>query len=185
MEDRQIVSLYWQRDKQAIRETDKKYGRFCHAIAYHILENNEDAEESVNDTYVGAWRAMPPHRPEVLSAFLARLTRRISLNRWRDRNRAKRGGGQVVLALEELSECVASGEDVSRRVESKELAAAIRRFLDQLPDNDRDLFVARYFYLAPIRDLSLKFGYSESKVKSLLFRTRTRLKHALQEEGLL
>ena len=185
MEDRQIVALYWQRDEQAIRETDLKYGRFCHTIAYHILANTQDAEESVNDTYIGAWKAMPPHKPDVLSAFLAKLTRRISLNRWRNQTREKRGGGQVMLALEELSECVASGEDVARTVEGKELAAAVRRFLDALPADDRDLFVARYFYLAPIKELSLKFGYSESKVKSLLFRVRARLKSALQEEGLL
>ncbi len=185
MEDRQIVSLFWQRDEQAIRETDKKYGRFCHAIAYHILDNNEDAEESVNDTYIGAWKAMPPHRPDVLSAFLAKLTRRISLNRWRNQSRKKRGGGQVMLALEELSECVPSTQDVARTVENKELAAAIRHFLDMLPDDDRNLFVARYFYLAPINELSLKFGFSESKVKSLLFRLRGRLKRTLQEEGLL
>mgnify|MGYP003293305686 CR=1 FL=1 len=103
MEDNQIVALYWKRDEEAIRATDQKYGPFCHAIAYNILASHEDAEETVNDTYAGAWNAIPPHRPGVLSSFLAKLTRRISLNRWRDNRAGKRGGGQVPLALDELT----------------------------------------------------------------------------------
>lgn len=185
MEDNEIVALYWKRDEQAIRATDQKYGRFCHAIAYNILASHEDAEESVNDTYSGAWNAMPPHRPRVLSAFLAKLTRRISLNRWRSRNAAKRGGGEVPLALDELAECIPAGQDVARAVEMKELAAAVRRFLSGLSEHERDIFVSRYFYLAPVAEISEKFGFTESKIKSMLFRIRGRLRRKLQEEGLL
>lgn len=185
MEDRQIVALYWQRNEQAIQSTADKYGRFLHSMAFHILANNEDAEECVNDTYIGAWNAIPPHRPNILSAFLAKLTRRISLDRLRRAQADKRGGSQVPLALEELSECVASGTDVVHTVEMKEIASALRRFLAALPETQRDIFVARYFYLTPIDKLSQAFGFSESKVKSMLFRIRGRLKKQLQEEELL
>ena len=185
MEDNQIVALYWKRDEEAIRATDQKYGPFCHAIAYNILASHEDAEETVNDTYAGAWNAMPPHRPGVLSSFLAKLTRRISLNRWRDNRAGKRGGGQVPLALDELAECIPAGQDVAQAVETKELAAAVRRFLSGLAENERDVFVSRYFYLAPISEISQKFGFSESKTKSMLFRIRGKLRKKLQEEGFL
>lgn len=185
MEDNQIVALYWKRDEEAIRATDQKYGPFCHAIAYNILASHEDAEETVNDTYAGAWNAMPPHRPGVLSSFLAKLTRRISLNRWRDNRAGKRGGGQVPLALDELTECIPAGQDVAQEVELKELAAAVRRFLSGLAENERDVFVSRYFYLAPIAEISQKFGFSESKTKSMLFRIRGKLRKKLQEEGFL
>ena len=185
MEDNQIVALYWKRDEEAIRATDQKYGPFCHAIAYNILASHEDAEETVNDTYAGAWNAMPPHRPGVLSSFLAKLTRRISLNRWRDNRAGKRGGGQVPLALDELTECIPAGQDVAQEVELKELAAAVRRFLSGLAENERDVFVSRYFYLAPIAEISQKLGFSESKTKSMLFRIRGKLRRKLQEEGFL
>ena len=99
MEDERIVQLYWARSSQAIAETDRKYGSYCNSIAYGILQNNEDAEESVSDTYLDAWNAMPPHRPSVLATFLGKITRRIAIDRWRSANRAKRGGGEIVVAL--------------------------------------------------------------------------------------
>ena len=103
MQDNQIVDLFWARNEQAIDATAKKYGRYCYRIAFNILNNQEDADESVNDTYMGAWKSMPPHCPSVLSTFLGKLNRRISLNKWRNQNRTKRGGGEVMLALDELS----------------------------------------------------------------------------------
>ncbi len=109
MEDDHIIDLYWARSEDAITETSEKYGKYCYAIAYHILSNAEDAEESVNDTYLGAWRNMPPHRPSILSAFLGKITRRISIDKWRGRTADKRGGGEIVLALDELADCVPSG----------------------------------------------------------------------------
>lgn len=185
MEDNQIVTLYWERNELAIRATDVKYGRYCYAISYHILASKEDAEESVNDTYWAAWERIPPHRPSVLSAFLSKLTRRISLNKWRDRTAEKRGGGEVPLALDELSECIPGGQDVEQTVARNELNTAIRRFLAALPNTERDVFVCRYFLLVPMVEISERFGFSESKTKSMLFRTRGKLRKHLQEEGLI
>lgn len=185
MEDSQIVSLYWQRNEQAIHATSAKYGRYCYRIAYNILSNQEDSEESVNDTYMKAWECMPPHRPSVLSAFLGKITRRISLNMRHNKSREKRGGGEIPVALDELSECIPSEADVERSVELKELSCAINGFLCTLPDTERDVFVCRYWFLASVQEISTKFAFSESKTKSMLFRTRNKLKRHLQEEALL
>lgn len=185
MEDSQIVALYWARNEDALAETAAKYGRYCFQIAYNILSSREDADESVNDTYMSAWERIPPHEPAVLSAFLGKITRRISLNRWRNRNRIKRGGGEVILALEELRECIPASEDVAHRMEQKELSQAITRFLAGLAETERDVFVCRYWYLADIKKISKSFGFTESKVKSMLHRTRIRLKAYLTQEGLV
>ena len=185
MEDSRLVDLYWARDEQAIDLTAKKYGRYCYRIAFNILSNNEDANESVNDTYMGAWKSMPPHRPSVLSAFLGKLTRRISLNKWRNQNRTKRGGGEVLLALDELSECIPSQQNPERELEMKELAQAINLYVGTLQPTERDIFVSRYWFLASIKEISLKYEYSESKTKSILFRTRKKLMNYLLKEGLV
>lgn len=185
MEDSQIVSLYWERNEQAIMETAVKYGRYCFSIAYNILSSREDADESVNDTYMSAWERIPPHQPAVLSAFLGKLTRRISLNRWRNRSRRKRGGGEMILALEELGECIPSREDVTQQMEQKELNRQIVQFLNSLNETEREVFVSRYWYLADIRQIANVFGFSESKVKSMLHRTRIRLKSHLEKEGMM
>lgn len=185
MEDSQIVALYWERNAYAIDATAEKYGRYCYTIAYHILSNKEDADESVNDTYMSAWERIPPHHPSVLSTFLGKITRRISLNRWRNQTRQKRGGGEVPLALEELSECVPSAFSTEREVERKELTLAISRFLATLPEAERDVFVSRYWFLASVKEISGKFGFTESKTKSMLSRTREKLRNYLSKEGLL
>ncbi|MBQ7774901.1 MAG: sigma-70 family RNA polymerase sigma factor [Lachnospiraceae bacterium] len=183
MEDKQIIDLYWERSERAIEETASKYGKYCYSIAFNILYNNEDADESVNDTYLGAWKSMPPHKPELLSAFLGKITRHISLNKWRHKNAEKRGGGQVALALDELLECVPSQEKVDEQIEAKELAKTIDTFLATLKEDERRVFVCRYWYLDPIADICKQFGYSESKVKSMLFRTRGKLLTYLEKEG--
>lgn len=185
MEDHQIVALYWDRNELAIRETEAKYGRWCHTIARNILVSREDAEECVNDTWWAAWDRIPPNRPAILSSFLAKITRRISLNKWRSRTAAKRGGGEVPLALEELSEVIAGGYDAEHILQQKELEAAIRNFVAALPETERDVFVCRYFLLAPLSQISQKFGFSMSKTKSMLFRTRQKLRTYLNKEGLL
>lgn len=184
MDDAKIVSLYWERNEQAIEESRSKYGGYCHAIAYRILADPEDADESVNDTWLAAWESMPPHRPSVLSTYLGKLTRRVSLNRWRDRNRNKRGGGEVSLSLDELAECVPGWQDVERIIELTELTDALNRFLAGLPKVERDVFVCRYWFLAPLREIGAQFGFSESKIKSMLFRTRKKLLAHLEKEGL-
>lgn len=183
MEDQQIVALYWAREDGAIRETAAKYGGYCHSIAYNILHSREDSEECVNDTYMEAWNAMPPHCPSVLSTFLGKITRRLSIDRWRSKNRIKRGGGEVILALEELEECVAGSGDVARELEQKELAQAINAFLDTLPAVERRIFLSRYWYMDPIRDIALRQGFSRSKVTSMLHRLRAKLRQQLEKEG--
>ncbi len=185
MDDQHIIELYWARDEEAIRYTADRYGQYCYAIAYHILSVREDSEECVNDTYLDAWNSMPPHRPNVLSAFLGKITRRIAIDRWREGRAQKRGGGEMALALDELSECVASHSDVTREVETLEVAAGVQRFLNTLPDTERRIFVRRYWHMEPIASLAERFGYGQSRVKSMLHRTRAKLRRYLDEEGLL
>lgn len=185
MEDKEIVRLYWERNELAIKETSNKYGRYLYTIAYNILLDKEDADESVNDSYYKTWECIPPHFPEVLATFIGKITRRISLNKWHSRTRKKRGGGQISLALEELDECLVSENDVEKTIEHKELLQTINTFLGQLSETERDLFVCRYWFFASIQELSKKFAFSESKTKSMLFRTREKLKNYLEEEGYL
>ncbi len=184
MNDAAIVTLYWERSERAIEETAAKYGRYCHSIAYNILYNEEDAKECVNDTYMSAWNSMPPHRPEILSTFLGKITRRISLKKWRYKNAEKRGGGEVPLALEELMECIPAGGHIGERIEAEELSKAISEFLLKLKDTERRVFVLRYWYLKSVVDISKQFGFSESKVKSILYRVRLRLLEYLKKEGM-
>ena len=184
MNDKNIVDLYFNRDEEAITQTDKKYGRYCYSIAYNILTNKEDAEESVSDTYMTAWRAIPPRRPSVLSTFLGKITRHISIDRWRERSAYKRGGGEVTLALEELKDCVACLQNVEMEYERKELIRAYVKFLDTLPVTERRVFLCRYWYVDSVEAIAEKFGFSQSKVKTMLHRTRAKLRMQLAEEGL-
>ncbi len=185
MEDAAIVNLYWARDEGAIRETDAKYGRYCYAIAYRILAGREDSDESVNDTYLAAWRTMPPKRPDSLGAYLGRIVRNISLGRLRRRESAKRGGGEASLCLDELSECVASPDSVEERIEAAELAEALNRFLGTLGKTERDIFVCRYFFAAPHGEIAERFGWSEGRIRTRLCRTRAKLRDFLAGEGLI
>ena len=183
MNDKSIVDLYFNRDEEAITQTDKKYGRYCYSIAYNILTNKEDAEESVSDTYMTAWRAIPPRRPSVLSTFLGKITRHISIDRWRERSATKRGGGDVLLALEELNDSVAGMQNVEMDYERKEIVKAYVKFLDTLPITERRVFLCRYWYVESIETIADKFGFSQSKVKTMLHRTRANLRKQLAEEG--
>ncbi len=185
MEDAQIVDLFFARSEQAIQETDRKYGHFCFKIAWNILSNREDAEESVSDTYLAAWKHIPPTRPRQLSAFLARITRHICLDRWRRRSADKRGGGEACLALDELEECVAGSDTAEGTLRRRELEAALNRFLEGLPEEERVLFVSRYWYLRSVKEISEGTGLSLSSVKTRLFRTRNKLRFYLEKEDLL
>ena len=127
MEDSRIVQLYWDRSEQAIQETDTKYGRYCYSIAYNVLENSEDSEESVSDTYMAAWNALPSQRPSALAPFLGKITRNLSINRWRSRNTHKRGCGQLVLALDELAECADKRQNVEDQYAYQELLSLVNR----------------------------------------------------------
>ena len=183
MEDKDIVDLYWKRDEKAISETADKYGRYRYSISYNILSDTDDAEESVNDTYLNAWNSMPPHRPAVLSTFLGKITRFISLKRWRSKHTQKRGGGNIGLAYEELSECIPAKSTVESELEKAEIAKRIDSFLDTLPVCEQSVFVCRYWYFDSISAISIQFGFSENKVKSMLYRTRKKLRSKLLEEG--
>lgn len=182
MDDRSIVALYWNRSETAIAETDKKYGPYCYAIAHNILANREDAQECVSDTWMAAWKAMPPKKPAILSTFLGKITRRLSIDRWRSRSAYKRGGGELPLALEELGECT-TGDTPEKALERKELALSFNRFLETLPETERSLFLCRYWYLDSISQISETFGFTQSKVTSMLHRTRKKLKAQLEKEG--
>lgn len=184
MEDRQIVDLYWARSESAISETAEKYGRYCHYIAYNILHNNEDSEECVNDTYLNAWGAMPDQRPNKLSAFLGKITRNLSLNRWERYNAEKRGAGQIPLALDELHDCIPSPDSANQIVDDLALVELFNRFLASLPKEKRKIFIRRYWYLSPIAEIAADYSMSESKVKMSLLRSRNALKQVLEEEGI-
>ena len=183
MEDARIIDLYWQRDESAISETAAKYGKYLHSISYGILRNEEDAEECVSDTYAGAWQAMPPHRPSVLSAFLGKITRRISISLWRKRSAEKRGGGETALALDELEECVSGEGNAESEAERRELREKLNAFLRALPPTERQVFLRRYWYMDPVADIAGRFACSESRIRSMLYRTRKKLRAMLEEEG--
>ena len=185
MKDEQIVDLYWARDERALAETEAKYGVYCLAIARNILSDGADAEECVNDTYLGAWNAMPDARPAMLSAFLGKITRRLALDRWRAKYAAKRGGGETPLVLEELSECVPAGDSPEDALAARELEKAVNDFVRGLPPVEMGVFLRRYWYLESVKDTARRLGFSQSKVKSMLARTRKKLRAHLEKEGLL
>lgn len=184
MEDSRIIDLYFARSERAIQETDSKYGGYCYKIAYSILGSREDSEESVNDTYLSAWRAMPPRRPSVLSTFLGRLTRNISIDRWRKETTGKRGGGELELTLEELGECVSGENSVEDTLLLKEVMKSLNGFLKELSEEERNVFLCRYWYVNSLEEIGGKTGFSLGKIKTMLHRTRNKLAKHLEKEGL-
>ena len=183
MDDARIVELYWSRSEMAIKETESKYGAYLNSISYNILTNREDAKECVNDTYHNAWNSMPPHRPSILSTFLGKITRRISIDRWRKMSAEKRGGGELPLVLDELGDCVSGSDSVENEIERREVAALLNNFLNALPATERRVFLCRYWYMDSIESIARQFGFSRSKVASMLHRTRGKLRAVLEEEG--
>ena len=184
MEDSAIIDLYWAREERALSETDTKYGGYCRSIAHNILRNREDTEECVSDTWLHAWNAMPPQRPSILSSFLGRITRNLSYDRYKAAHAEKRGGGSVPLALDELEQCVPAASDAHRAVEDKELAAAIDRFLRTLPARECNIFLRRYWYVDGVTEIAARYNMKENTVKSVLYRTRERLRVFLEKEGI-
>lgn len=181
--DERIVELYWQRSEFAVSETAAKYGNYCNYIAYNILYNREDAEECVNDTYLDAWNSMPPHRPSILSTFLGKITRRISLDCWRRKHAGKRGGGEIDLVFDELEDCIADGDNTESTIEQQEMTRIIGEFLDALPAVERRIFLRRYWYMDSVAGIALDFDFTESKIASVLYRTRRKLRAKLESEG--
>lgn len=185
MDDGQIVDLYWARSETAISETANKYSKYCHTIAYNILHSNEDAEECVNDTYMRAWGAMPTQRPNRLSAFLGKITRNLSLNRYEKYSAEKRGMGQLPLALDELHDCIPAANSVEQAIDDTLLVEIFNSFLASLPTEKRKVFMRRYWYLSPIKEIALDYSISESKTKMTLLRLRNELKYILEKEGVV
>ena len=184
MDDNSIIDLYFDRSEAAITETDAKYGRYCFHIAENILNNFEDSEESVNDTYLAAWRTIPPKRPNRLAVYLGKMTRNISLDRWKRRNAAKRGGGEVPLALDELEECVTGMQSIETDYLQKEFAETVNSLLESLPETERKVFVCRYWYMDSVEEIAKRFDCSESKIASMLHRTRGKMRKMLEKEGI-
>ena len=185
MEDSKIIELYWNRDENAIVQTKEKYEGYCFSIARNILHNQEDAEETVNDTYLATWNAIPPHHPLILSTFIGKICRNLSLNRWRSLSAEKRGGGQAAVSIDELEECIPDESSLSKNLETRYLAETIDEFLAGLKESERKVFVCRYWYFDSIDSIAKRFGFTESKTKMMLKRTRDRLKDYLIKEGLL
>lgn len=183
MDDTKILDLYFARNEQAIRETERKYGAYCFSLAKAILENDGDAEEAVNDTYFKTWNVIPPNRPKVLKLFLAKITRNLSFSRWRSLSAQKRGGGEMALVLEELESCIPSPVTVEDSIHAKELAAAIRTFLDTISPREQDIFLRRYFFVEESEAIALRYGMKQASVLRSLSRTRAKLKQYLIKEG--
>ena len=183
MEDSAIIDLYWARQERALQETQRKYGSYCWTISYNILKNREDTDECVNDTWLKAWNAMPPQRPSILSAFLGRITRNLSLDRYKAGRAGKRGGGQLLLALEELEACIPGTSSVEDLVEQADLARSLDRFLRTLPEKDCCIFMRRYWYVDSTVEIARRYRMAEGTVKSSLYRTRQKLRSYLEQEG--
>jgi len=183
MTDYEIIELYLKRDEQAIIESQNTYGAYCYKIADNILHNHEDAEECVNDTWLRTWNLVPPQRPNYLSLFLGKITRNLSFNRYKHNTAEKRGGGELPLVLDELSELVSGTEDVGREVEYHELVKALNQFLQGLPMEKRMIFVRRYWYTDSVSEIANRFGMKEGTVSMTLNRLRNRLRNYLLERG--
>ena len=184
MEDSQIIELYWPRAGHAITETSNKYSRLLLSISLNILGNYSDAEECENDTYVAVWNTIPPTRPNIFSAFLSKIVRNISINRY-EYNRAKKRNSEYDLILSELEECTASTMSVEESYAAGEISAYIDDFLKTQKQETRVIFVRRYWYADPVKDIAQRMKISESKVKTVLFRTRKELQLYLAERGVV
>ena len=183
MEDKDIVDLYWKRDENAIRLTQEKYEKNLMKIAVNILGDYQESEQSVNDTYLAAWNSMPDNRPDILSVYLGKITRRISISIHRMKNRIKRGGSEFDLSYEELSDCLADENSPGDELEAKELEREIVSFVRALSEMECFMFVSRYYHFDSIKDISMKSGKSENAVKTILFRLRQKLKVFLTKKG--
>ena len=185
MKDHDIVNLYWNRNEEAIQKTQQKYGSYLSKVAYNILADFEDSVECVNDTYLAAWNSMPPQRPSILSSYLAKITRQIAIDYFRKKNAAKRYASEYAISLEELGDTFTGGTTPEQVLDAKVLDDAINQFVCTLSDDVQRAFVGRYFFLDSLKDVATYCGMKESKLKSLLYRTRQKLKAHLIKEGLM
>lgn len=183
MEDSEIVELYWKRDEQAIRETEKKYAVYLKRIAANVLYDFEDCKECVNDTYLAAWNSMPEHRPGVLSTYLGKLVRQISIDRFRKNTSKKRHSSEYELSISEMEDCVTAGNSPEEELDVKLLSEAINRFIHTLKAEERHIFIGRYYYFDSVKKIAGYCKSSEAKVKTTLYRLRQKLKDYLVKEG--
>ena len=181
MNDLNIIELYFARDEQAIKETEIKYGRLCLSVAYNILNNNEDSEECVNDTYMGVWNAIPPTRPSNFMAFVCKITRNLSLKRLETQARQKRSQATLV-SLDELAQ-VLSDESIADGVSDEDIGKLISDFLRNEKEEIRNVFIRKYYFFDSIGDIALRYSFTESKIKNMLHHTRKKLKDYLIKEG--
>ena len=184
MDDKQIVELFFERDEQALRAVEQKYGGLCFCVANNILHSRSESEECVNDTYLGAWNSIPPQKPGNLTAFLGKITRNLAINRYKRQSAAKRGNGQVEIVLSELENCIPDISGVETAMDEAHLVALINNFLRAQHKTKRNLFVQRYWYMYPVREIAEMHDMSESKVKAILYRMRVDLKKNLEKEGI-
>ena len=182
MEDTQIIDLFWKREERAVTELSDKYSGYCYKIAWNLLENHEDSEECLSSTWYAAWNAMPPHRPSVLSAFLGRITRRQAIDLFRKKRAARRPDAHIADLCDELEE-LNGVYSVDEEIARKELMQVIEQFLKKLSETDRDIFIRRYWYLDPVREIAKRHKVSEGCIKTNLCRNRKKLQRILQKEG--
>jgi RNA polymerase sigma-70 factor (ECF subfamily) len=183
MEDAEIVALYWARNEDAIAQTKSKYGAYLNKVAYNILSDLEDSQECVSDTLLAAWRSMPDNRPRNLRTYLGKITRQVSIDLYRRRNRMKRYASEYAISLEELGDSFSDGKTPEDELDARLLTEAVNRFLRTLPDEARNTFIGRYYFFDSVKNVARYCGMSESKCKSMLYRTRQSLKAYLQKEG--
>lgn len=184
MDDGRIIELFFARSESAIAETQARYGKYCLTVARRILQSDPEAEECVNDAMLRIWNAVPPAKPENFRAYLRKVTRNLAVSRLEKLSAQRRGGGEAQLALEELTECVPSGEDPQRAAEDMAVRDALNTFLEGLPALTRRMFVLRYWYVMPVREIAQKLGVKESRVTVTLMRTREKLRDFLKKEGI-
>ena len=185
MTDTRIVQLYLERNTRAITETDKKYGRLLYHVAYQLLHDHGDSEECQNDTYLGAWNAIPPAKPAVLRTFLAKITRRLAISRYRERHAKKQVPSELTASLEELEYTLHSKESVTQAVDAKLLGEAIDGFLRTLPEQKRFLFLGRYYFAQPVKELAAQIGTTDSNVYKQLTGMKEELRVYLTERGMM
>ena len=183
MKDEEIIELYLERDEKAIAATAEKYGSYCHSISYNILQNAEDAQECVNDTWLGAWKSIPPYRPNQMATYLGKITRNLSLNRFKHYAAEKRGLGQAELALSELEECIPAQGSIEQIIEEMSLTKSINRFLYAQPQQKRNIFIRRYWYGDPVKELAAERGEEANTLSQRLLRLRKNLRAFLESEG--
>ena len=184
MDDQEIIARFFARDEEGLAAAQERYGDYCAAVARNLLSDQRDQEECLSDTWLRAWNTIPPQRPRSLGAFLAKITRNLAIDCLRSGNTVRRGGGQTTLALEELGECVSQAGSPEGELDRQAAVEALNRFLDGLPPLQREVFLRRYWYLDSVGEIARRFSMSQSKVKTMLFRTRQELRTYLEQEGI-